>query len=256
MWSYIKGKTDANYLKLSGTAVSASSIKVPDTRDTNPAPNNAGFKKQSVTFDFKSSVKINSPTSNTYVGLMSFAPWSNTSGGNGYQMAFGYINNTMPKLMLRTADLGASTWGAWYKVYTSADKPTLSELGAAASSHSHSNYATTTSLSLANQRIDAYEKELGVHKTLIDGKAPSNHSHNAINDFASGTAVSISTSTIVTPETAIDYDIVVANTVKHGGNKCVAMSKVGFVNSISDLIISRVPLKAITNSQIDSLASL
>lgn len=85
---------------------------------------------------------------------------------------------------------------------------------------------------------------------------PSSHSHNAINDFASGTAVSISTSTIVTPETASDYDIVVANTGKYGGNKCVTMSKVGLINSISDLIISRVPLKAITNSQIDSLASL
>lgn len=144
LWSYIKGKTDANYLKLSGTAVSASSIKVPDTRDTNPAPNNAGFKKNAVTFDFKSASKINSPISNTYVGLMSFAPWSETSGGNGYQMAFGYINNTTPRLMLRTADLGASTWGAWYKVYTSADKPTLSELGAAAASHTH-NYAGSSS---------------------------------------------------------------------------------------------------------------
>lgn len=92
-------------------------------------------------------------------------------------------------------------------------------------------------------------------RTVIDA-APTNHSHNTINDFLSGTAVSISTNTMVSPETASDYDIVVANTVKHGGNKCVVMSKVGFVNSISDLIISRVPLKAITNSQIDSLASL
>ena len=542
LWSYIKGKTDANYLKLSGTAVSASSIKVPDTRDTNPAPNNAGFKKQSVTFDFKSSVKINSPTSNTYVGLMSFAPWSNTSGGNGYQMAFGYINNTTPKLMLRTADLSATTWGAWHKIYTSADKPTLAELGAAAASHTH-NYAGSSSAGGAansanmlnanagsstqpvyfaggkpvacaytlgksvpsnavftdtwrpvqnnltststSDALSAYQGK--VLKDLIDGKAsskhshdtgictiqeksnagtryvkiaelvcnhtyhrlnqqlifasreravllnvmatsrnntiftasidyvpisenshniinnlyaglvnisstqnrieiwykqvqwaeslriipigrnaennvltfknysstdagstsaptftktipinsvirwenvvgrpssmpasdvyswakastkpayskteiglgnvdntadsnksvkyatsagnaktatnvawsgitgkpssftPSSHSHNAINDFASGTAVSISTSTIVTPETASDYDIVVANTGKYGGNKCVTMSKVGLINSISDLIISRVPLKAITNSQIDSLASL
>lgn len=456
LWSYIKGKTDANYLKLSGTAVSASSIKVPDTRDTNPAPNNAGFKKNAVTFDFKYASKINSPISNTYVGLMSFAPWSETSGGNGYQMAFGYSNATTPRLSIRTADLSATTWGAWYKVYTSADKPTLSELGAAASSHTH-NYAGSSSAGGAansanmlnanagsstqpvyfaggkpvacaytlgksvpsnavftdtwrpvqnnltststSDALSAYQGK--VLKDLIDGKAssnhshsylplsggtlsgrltangriyatsigggwisgmtptnaslgistqnlngsyhpiiscktynshvwnlgtitdtvgfygfkkgrtdngtdwaftinvtngavnstgnisaptfygslngnaktatnvawsgitgkpssftPSSHSHNAINDFASGTAVSISTSTIVTPETASDYDIVVANTGKYGGNKCVTMSKVGLINSISDLIISRVPLKAITNSQIDSLASL
>lgn len=458
LWSYIKGKTDANYLKLSGTAVSASSIKVPDTRDTNPAPNNAGFKKNAVTFDFKYASKINSPISNTYVGLMSFAPWSETSGGNGYQMAFGYSNATTPRLSIRTADLSATTWGAWYKVYTSADKPTLSELGAAAASHTH-NYAGSSSAGGAansanmlnanagsstqpvyfaggkpvacaytlgksvpsnavftdtntwrpvqnnltststSDALSAYQGK--VLKDLIDGKAssnhshsylplsggtlsgrltangriyatsigggwisgmtptnatlgistqnlngsyhpiiscktynshvwnlgtitdtvgfygfkkgrtdngtdwaftinvtngavnstgnisaptfygslngnaktatnvawsgitgkpssftPSSHSHNAINDFASGTAVSISTSTIVTPETASDYDIVVANTGKYGGNKCVTMSKVGLINSISDLIISRVPLKAITNSQIDSLASL
>lgn len=266
LWSYIKGKTDANYLKLSGTAVSASSIKVPDTRDTNPAPNNAGFKKNAVTFDFKSASKINSPISNTYVGLMSFAPWSETSGGNGYQMAFGYINNTTPRLMLRTADLGASTWGAWYKVYTSADKPTLSELGAAASNHSHSNYATTTNLSLANQRIDAHEKELGVHKTLIDGKASvshthefyatTKHTHNTINDLMSGNPIGISTSTYITPATAGEYDIVVANTSKIGNNKCVVMSKVSFVEHVKNHIIETFPLKAITNSQIDSLASL
>ena len=456
LWSYIKGKTDANYLKLSGTAVSASSIKVPDTRDTNPAPNNAGFKKNAVTFDFKYASKINSPISNTYVGLMSFAPWSETTGGNGYQMAFGYSNATTPRLSIRTADLSATTWGAWYKVYTSADKPTLSELGAAAASHTH-NYAGSSSAGGAANSANMLNANAGsstqpvyfaggkpvacaytlgksvpsnavftdtwrpvqnnlnststtdalsayqgkVLKDLIDGKAssshshsylplsggtlsgrltangriyatsiggswtsgmtptnatlgistqntissyhpiiscktynshvwnlgtitdtvgfygfkkgrtdngtdwaftidvtngtvnstgaisaptftgylngnaktatnvawsgitgkpssftPSSHSHNAINDFASGTAVSISTSTIVTPETASDYDIVVANTGKYGGNKCVTMSKVGLINSISDLIISRVPLKAITNSQIDSLASL
>lgn len=456
LWSYIKGKTDANYLKLSGTAVSASSIKVPDTRDTNPTPNNAGFKKNAVTFDFKYASKINSPISNTYVGLMSFAPWSETSGGNGYQMAFGYINNTTPRLMLRTADLSATTWGAWYKVYTSADKPTLSELGAAASSHTH-NYAGSSSAGGAansanmlnanagsstqpvyfaggkpvacaytlgksvpsnavftdtwrpvqnnltststSDALSAYQGK--VLKDLIDGKAssnhshsylplsggtlsgrltangriyatsigggwtsgmtptnatlgistqntissyhpiiscktynshvwnlgtitdtvgfygfkkgrtdngtdwsftinvtngavnstgnisaptfygslngnaktatnvawsgitgkpssftPSSHSHNAINDFASGTAVSISTSTIVTPETASDYDIVVANTGKYGGNKCVTMSKVSFVEHVKNHIIETFPLKAITNSQIDSLASL
>lgn len=488
LWSYIKGKTDANYLKLSGTAVSASSIKVQDARDTNPPPNNAGFKKQSVTFDFKSSVKINSPTSNTYVGLMSFAPWSNTSGGNGYQMAFGYINNTMPKLMLRTADLEATTWGAWYKVYTSADKPTLSELGAAAASHTH-NYAGSSSAGGAansanmlnanagsstqpvyfaggkpvacaytlgksvpsnavftdtwrpvqnnltststSDALSAYQGK--VLKDLIDGKASSNHSHsylplsggtlsgrltangriyatsigggwisgmtptnaslgistknsngsyhpiiscktynshvwnlgtftdtvgfygfkkgrtengtdwsftidvtngtvnstgaisaptftgylngnaktatnvawsgitgkpssftpsshshtianitnlqsaldgkastshthefyattkhthNTINDLMSGNPIGISTSTYITPATAGEYDIVVANTNKIGNNKCVVMSKVSFVEHVKNHIIETFPLKAITNSQIDSLASL
>lgn len=255
LWSYIKGKTDANYLKLSG---SASSIKVPDTRDTNPAPNNAGFKKNAVTFDFKYASKINSPISNTFVGLMSFAPWSETSGGNGYQMAFGYSNATTPRLSIRTADLSATTWGAWYKVYTSADKPTLSELGAAASSHSHSNYATTTNLSLANQRIDAHEKELGVHKTLIDGKAPSNHSHNTIRDFKDGEDISISTSILVTPNMGSIFDFIISGT-QYGANQLVTMSsnQLGRCHAHTISQITDFPnIKAITNSQIDSLASL
>lgn len=236
-------------------------LRVSDTRNENPTPNNAGFKKNAVTFDFKFASKINSPISNTYVGLMSFAPWSETSGGNGYQMAFGYLDeahNTTPKLMLRTADLSATTWGAWYKIYTSADKPTLAELGAAASSHTHSNYATTTNLSLANQRIDAHEKELGVHKTLIDGKASvshnhdtiyakSSHYHDKINDCNSGTSIGISSTLGIVPSVSEKYDIVVTNTSEFG-NKFVTMDK--------DSFIDKIPLKAITNSQIDSLASL
>lgn len=236
-------------------------LRVSDTRNENPTPNNDGFKKNSVAFDFKSAAKINSPTNNAYVGLMSFAPWSETSGGNGYQMAFGYLDeahNTTPKLMLRTADLSATTWGAWYKIYTSADKPTLAELGAAASDHSHSNYATTTNLSLANQRIDAHEKELGVHKTLIDGKASfshnhdtiyakSSHFHDKINDCNSGTSIGISSTLGIVPSVSEKYDIVVTNTSEFG-NKFVTMDK--------DSFIDKIPLKAITNSQIDSLASL
>ena len=236
-------------------------LRVSDTRNENPTPNNDGFKKNSVAFDFKSAAKINSPTNNTYVGLMSFAPWSETSGGNGYQMAFGYLDeahNTTPKLMLRTADLSATTWGAWHKIYTSADKPTLAELGAAASSHTHSNYATTTNLSLANQRIDAHEKELGVHKTLIDGKAPSNHSHNTIRDFKDGEDISISTSILVTPDMGSIFDFIISGT-QYGANQLVTMSsnQLGRCHAHTISQITDFPnIKAITNSQIDSLASL
>lgn len=37
-----------------------------------------------------------------------------------------------------------SAWGAWHRIYTEADKPTLGELGAAASGHTH-NYAGSSS---------------------------------------------------------------------------------------------------------------
>lgn len=128
--------------------------------------------------------------------------------------------------------------------------------GKAASNHAHSNYATTTNLNLANQRIDAHEKELGTHKTLIDGKAPSNHSHSSINDWTSGTALSISTSTHVTPEKAGDYDVVIANTNAFGDYRLVTMSKVNLENQISDLTLGRITINAISNAQIDSLKNL
>lgn len=38
----------------------------------------------------------------------------------------------------------AGTWGGWTKVYTSASKPTASEIGAAAASHTHSGYAASS----------------------------------------------------------------------------------------------------------------
>ena len=38
-----------------------------------------------------------------------------------------------------------SAWGAWHRIYTEADKPTLGELGAAASGHTH-NYAGSSSV--------------------------------------------------------------------------------------------------------------
>lgn len=115
-------------------------IKVDDTRDDNPAPNSAAFTKSALTVDFKYNSKIGSPTGfgGSYCGLLSLAPWSETSGGNGYQIAVGYNGNTHPRLAIRSADLSATSWGPWYKIYTSDDKPTLAEIGAAASSHTHS----------------------------------------------------------------------------------------------------------------------
>lgn len=273
--SFAKDVKAANFIgnvqgNVQGKSTSSDYLHVYDTRNENPMPNDEGFRKNAISFDFKSSSTIGNPIANGhgFAGLMSFAPWSETSGGNGYQMAFGFnaADRTTPRLAIRTADLSATSWNSWYKIYTSADKPTLAELGAAASNHSHSNYATTTNLSLANQRIDAHEKELGVHKTLIDGKASTSHTHefyattkhthNTINDLMSGNPIGISTSTYITPATAGDYDIVVANTSKIGNNKCVVMSKVSFVEHVKNHIIETFPLKAITNSQIDSLASL
>lgn len=115
-------------------------LKVDDSRNDNPAPNSASFTKQALTVDFKYNDKIGSPTgfSGNYCGVLSLAPWSETSGGNGYQIAVGYNSNAHPRLAIRSADLSAASWGSWYKIYTSDDKPTPAEIGAATSGHTHS----------------------------------------------------------------------------------------------------------------------
>lgn len=133
----------ANSAKTADTANNATnannsgSLYVADTRNENPAPKDAGFDKNRLTVDFKTASKINSPIgcNGTFCGVLSLAPWGETSGGHGYQLAFGYAREGHPRLALRGSDLSASFWNSWYKVYTSDDKPTLSELGAAAASN-------------------------------------------------------------------------------------------------------------------------
>ena len=130
----------SNNTKVSVNGHTHNYIAISDTRNDNPAPNSASFIKFALSADFKYVNKINSPSgfSENYCGLINFAPWGETSGGNGYQIAVGYNTNAHPRLAVRSADLSATSWGSWYKIYTSDDKPTPSDIGAAASSHTHS----------------------------------------------------------------------------------------------------------------------
>ena len=130
----------SNNTKVSVNGHTHNYITISDTRNDNPSPNSASFIKYALSADFKYVNKINSPSgfSGNYCGLINFAPWGETSGGNGYQIAVGYNTNAHPRLAVRSADLSATSWGSWYKIYTSDDKPTPSDIGAAASSHTHS----------------------------------------------------------------------------------------------------------------------
>lgn len=64
-----------------------------------------------------------------------------TSDYNAWELAGTAHNDdarTRP-LYVRTSQ-GGTAWGSWRKIYDSSNKPTPSEIGAAASSHSHSEY--------------------------------------------------------------------------------------------------------------------
>lgn len=102
------------------------SLKVADTRNANTAPS-ALDSVFSVDFKYRSTIN-NAPGAGTYNGLLQFAPWSDSSGGNGYQMSYGY-SGTVPYLGIRTADLNSSSWGSWYEIYHSGRKPSKSDVG-------------------------------------------------------------------------------------------------------------------------------
>lgn len=175
-----------------GIANESVKLRVHDTRNDNYAPNNSGFKKNALSVDLKYITKINSPAgfAGEYCGLLSFAPWSENTGGNGYQMAFGYNGNTNPRLAIRTADLSATAWGGWHKIYTSADKPTPADIGAAASSHTHST-AQITGLdsALAGKAPTSHTHTIANVTNLqsaLDGKAAVSHGHSAATTSAAG----------------------------------------------------------------------
>lgn len=86
--------------------------------------------------DGNSFVKIaaaNAPTGVDMLGI------SNLDGSNGTQL----VMNKAGTPVLNFRNFSTASNGAWYKVYTSADKPTLTELGAAAATDL-SNYVPIT----------------------------------------------------------------------------------------------------------------
>lgn len=74
-----------------------------------------------------------------------------------------------------------NAWGEWKRVYTTADKPTAGEIGAAASSHTHTKSQITD---FAHTHDDRYYTETEVDSKL-SGKANSSHTHtkSQITDF-------------------------------------------------------------------------
>lgn len=86
--------------------------------------------------DGNSFVKIaaaNAPTGVDMLGI------TNLDGSNGTQL----VMNKAGTPVLNIRNFSTASNGAWYKIYTSADKPTLTELGAAAASDL-SNYVPIT----------------------------------------------------------------------------------------------------------------
>lgn len=122
--------TSGNFQTLTAAMVGAASsshthsgLSFADTRNDNLSPTDyakAGYGQKS-RIEFKYASKVGSPQgSQTYGALLTYMPWSESSGGNGYQIFLNSSGN-IPYPSIRTASLSGTSWGSWYRFVTQAD---------------------------------------------------------------------------------------------------------------------------------------
>ena len=115
-------------------------LKYVDTRDANTAPN--AYSIGGIQPEFKSAATIGLPSgTSTYAGVLTYQQWTDVSSWSGGSITqFATVDDG--RMFFRKGN--GSGWANWYQFYTTAHKPTASDIGAAASSHTH-NYAGSSS---------------------------------------------------------------------------------------------------------------
>ena len=132
-------KTFSGTTTLSGTTTIADArITMKDTRSTYDAPDE--FNKE-VRFEFKQSSSIGGPvvSNATYGGLMTIAPWGDSSGDATHQLFFHADASTTTNggIFWRTGDPGDSStsdWGDFKQIFTTLDTIPVSNGGTGATS--------------------------------------------------------------------------------------------------------------------------
>ena len=110
-----------------------------DTRSKNELPST--YINRGIVPEFKSSATIGLPeVGKGFTGLITYQQWSDTSAWSGGKATqFGTIDDG--RMYYRKGD--GSGWGTWYQFYTTQNKPTPADIGAASASHgTHVTYAS------------------------------------------------------------------------------------------------------------------
>lgn len=168
--------THSNYLTTTGTAAAAT--KLATARNISITGDGSG----SASFDGTSNISIDTTILHHWAtaipakaDLNSYtdpgwymcnsnndvATLSNRPGNNAFamvvlnhagiaQIVFEYMTSGYK---IYTRNKYGNVWGSWGRVYTTENKPTYSEIGAAAASHSHSNYLTTSGTAAAASKL-------------------------------------------------------------------------------------------------------
>lgn len=143
----------------------------------------------------------NSPTDNAFTMIV-------TQHAGTNQMLIEYMTST-PKMWIRNHY--NSSWGSWYEIYHTGQKPTASEVGAAASSHNHSaSNITSGTLAIARggtgaTTAAAARTALGITPANI-GAAASSHTHSYL-PLSGGTLTGTVTARTINPAADSTYNI-------------------------------------------------
>ena len=126
--------------KLTGTITTHKHtlLESNDTRSKNELPST--YTDRGIVPEFKSSTTIGLPNvGKGFTGLITYQQWSDVSAWSGGKATqFGTIDDG--RMYYRKGD--GSGWGSWYQFYTTQNKPTPADIGAAVSNHG--NHVPTT----------------------------------------------------------------------------------------------------------------
>ena len=139
-----------------------------DTRSKNELPST--YTDRGIVPEFKSSTTIGLPNvGKGFTGLITYQQWSDVSAWSGGKATqFGTIDDG--RMYYRKGD--GSGWGSWYQFYTTQNKPTPADIGAAVSNHGNHVPATQAAQNTTFLRNDNTWYKL----TLADlGAAASSH---------------------------------------------------------------------------------
>ena len=164
----------------------------------------------------------------------------------------------------------SGTWGAWERVYTTANKPTLAEIGAAASSHTHTKAQITD---FAHTHDDRYYTETEID-TKLSGKSDTTHTHKYAGSATAGgsanSAVKLDTAaagsathpvyfadgkpvaTTYTLNKSVPADAVFTDTNTHYASKNVVGSSTATANTTTALTNGNVYLNSVENGAVTS----
>jgi hypothetical protein len=119
--------------KLTGTITTHKHtlLESNDTRSKNELPST--YTNRGIVPEFKSSATIGLPeVGKGFTGLITYQQWSDTSAWSGGKATqFGTIDDG--RMYYRKGD--GSGWGTWYQFYTTQNKPTPADIGAAVANH-------------------------------------------------------------------------------------------------------------------------